>query len=267
MKYILILFFLSLNILADSLTIVPSVFYTYSNSSFGSNGNSVAGYFSFQTHTNNWLVGSYDNLSINHNEWDYNQQLIVFGNILYLEPIFIKGYFGNINGKYASKVLDYNYSDKTNFFQIETNYQMYPYYFGLSYNYLKLNGFLSREVNNYSAKFDWIPHWRILIAPYFNYTNINDERNLFGFGLKLNYLLFYDLLLKTNVFKGERAYSFDSETLTIFNQDETQNLLLSIKGEYFFTYGFSFNAAYLYTKFNDYNINYFSLGLKGFFNY
>lgn len=267
MKFILILLLIFPKIYADSLSIVPSLFYTYSKTSYDSKATSIAGYFSFQTNTNNWIVGNYDNLIINHNEWDYKQNFISAGNIYYTEPIFLNIYFGYINGSFNSKIYDYNYSDKTYFVQAETKYQNYPYYFGISYNFLNLDGFYNKKVNNITGKIDWIPHWRLSISPYFSHTDSDDGRKLFGAGLKANYLLLYDLLLKLNLFKGERAYFYDSETLTIFNQDETQKQLLSIKGEYFFTYGFSFNAAYLYTDFNGYNINYFSFGLKGFFNY
>lgn len=267
MKFVLILFLLFTKIYADSLSIVPSLYYTLSKTSYNSEGNSIAGYFSVQTNKNNWIAGGFDNLIINHNEWDYKQKYFSVGNIFYTDPFFINAYFGYVNGELNSKIYDYNYSDKIYFIQAETKFQFYPYYFGLSYNYLNLDGFYIKNNNNITAKIDWIPHWRLFISTYFSHSNSDDGRKLFGAGIKTNYLLFYDLLLKTNLFVGERAYYFDSDLLTFFNQDETQKLLISINGEYFFTSGFSFNAAFLYTKFHEYKINYYSLGIKAFFNY
>ena len=61
---------------------------------------------------------------------------------------------------------------------------------------------------------------------------------------------------------GKRAYYFDENLLTIFNQDETQKKIYSAKVELNLTKQFILPIVFQYSEFQTYNIKYFTAGIK-----
>ena len=72
----------------------------------------------------------------------------------------------------------------------------------------------------------------------------------------------YTLSLKLYGFGGERAYYYDEDLLTMFNQNETQKNLVSLRVEYDIVKELTLIGNYQYTEFQNYIIRYYVGGLK-----
>jgi hypothetical protein len=100
MKKLLILPFLillSADLLADSVYVTPSVYYTrgdYSNEGYS---DSYAAYLSIGNYKQRVLF-SFDKLRINNPEWKYDQQYFNAGGIFGFGSMYIKFNYGHVSG-------------------------------------------------------------------------------------------------------------------------------------------------------------------------
>ena len=240
----------------------PSVYYTkgsYSNSN-SSDGFSL--YTSLRVNTHDYIIGGFDNLVINNPEWEYDQKMFVLGGVKNLYPFYIKASFAHIIGDFSFIPFTYTYEDVTNIYSLDLLYNFNFFYVGASFSLLDLDGFISNVSKQYGLRFEWYPSQKFSfsVRPYF--TNLYDGRKLYSSLFKLSYTPANKLTLMLTASLGERAYFFNSDLLTIFNQNETQTGLYKAKVEYKFSDKFKIVTSFQHSKFTDFNINYFSVGIN-----
>ena len=89
-----------------------------------------------------------------------------------------------------------------------------------------------------------------------------NKRNLFSVGMKFNYLLTPGWVAKVGGSFGSRAYYYDNDLFTIYNQDETQKMMLSAGIEYWPSWRVLINLGYQHNQFDGYDVNYLIAGVK-----
>ena len=254
----------------------PSAFYTYSNYSDGGTANSVSGFTTVGLNYNIFLTAGYDRLLINHpasspqsyNGWKYDQQMLSLGGTKNIYPFYLGIFYSRITGKYNSKPAGFDYTDYLNVFDVNLLYNSNLYFFGLSGNYITLDGFFNLNIKHYSAVVKRLFGANILFSAAFIQSIISDGRNLSSVKIDLNYKISNSFSVHGSSAFGERAYFYDDQILTIFNQNETQKLDLSLGAKYFITLNFSFIINYSFTEFASslqseaYNVSYFAAGIS-----
>ncbi|MHC1736497.1 MAG: hypothetical protein AB9882_00645 [Ignavibacteriaceae bacterium] len=260
---------------ADSTYISPSFYYTYGDYSNSMSSNSFAFFNTLQISERLYLLNSYDNLNIKtpgQIGWKYNQQLILGGLYYNAYPYFIKGNYAYILGKFNfSSDGSYNYNDVSHLFNLDFIYYQNLFYYGASYNYFMANGILNadslktRRIHQLTLRWEYIvsPDLFLSIKP--NYTKVDDGRDLLSVEVKSRYLLMNRVVLTAGGFYGSRAYYFDSDLLTLFNQNYTQKYRVFGQVDFYPFDKISVSAGYQHTKFSEFSINYLIAGIKGYF--
>ncbi len=251
---------------ADSTYVSPSFYYSYGNYSNKTYSESFAFYNSIQLSKKFYLLNSYDHLIINQNEWNYLQQIFLAGISVDYFPIYLKFNYAHIKGDFDYKPFLYQYSDFNNLYNFDFIYFQNLYYFGISYTYQNQIGYKAETVNQITLRLEKIISPDLFISLKPNISLLTDGRKLYSASLKIHYLLSKNFFLKAGGFAGERAYYFDSDLLTIFNQDDTQKYQVWGQLEYKLFKNISLAASYQHTNFSSYNIDYYIAGIKSSFN-
>lgn len=123
-------------------------------------------------------------------------------------------------------------------------------------------GILQQSTNQFTGRLEWIAGPRIFLSLKPSYVKPKDGRSLTSVAGKIHYLPVNQLLLKVGGMIGKRAYYFDSDILTIFNQDETQKNLIFGQLEYSPVKQFTLILAVQHTEFETFSINYYIAGIK-----
>lgn len=242
----------------------PSVYYTHGSYSNNRSSDSFSFFGSLLYNDYDYLITGYDYLKIKSGPWDYNQHMIVTGLIQNYFPFFVKLNYAHLFGEYNYKPNNYSYRDYTNVYNAVVAYNIDLFYLGSSFTYLDLNGYYSRISKQLTINLTWLfsTEASIKLSPL--YTYVSGGRKLYSIASGINYSLNNDLSAQANISIGEKAYYFDPDLLTIFNQDETQGFSGSIKVSYKLS-GLILSPKYYFVKFNAYSINYFSVGVMYFF--
>lgn len=272
MKNTLILFlFLSSVLWADSTFVSPSFYFTYGDYSNKNFSRSLAFYNTSAITKNSFLTVHYDNLSISATDWNYLQQTFLVGSYLNFFPLGIKGTYAHLIGNYSYRPYTFTYNDYTDLYNFDLFYYKNLYYLGFSFTYLKAKGILNvsglskQKVSQVTLRFEKILSNDLFVSIKPNYSQLSDGRKLYSLSGKFHYLLSSQLLLKAGGMIGKRAYYFDSDLLTIYNQDYTQTSLYFGQLEYSVSTSIKLISSYQRTKFQNYSINYFILGIKSNF--
>lgn len=253
-------------------SVSPSIYYTSGNYSNFNSSSSVSIYSTLQINTFDFLTLGLDNLVISSKEWEYDQNMFVAGFINNLFPFFIKANYAHINGDYNYLPQQYSYTDKINIlnFGLAFNYDLF--YFGGDYSYMDLIGFKSTVSRNYELLFSWVasPDYQITLLP--THTNLGDGRKLYSATLSLSGKPFNKTHFQIDGTLGARAYYFNSSSLTMFNQDETQTKAILARIEFDASENFKLSVQYLYASFSpapfsftsvsSYSIQYLTAGVK-----
>lgn len=251
---------------SDSLSIYPSLYYT--NGSYDNNrkSNSIATYNTFTLNHKSFLTVAFDNLSINESDWKYKQQSITAGLSFNIFPITFKGNYMHIKGDFEYLPFEFPYSDFTNIYNVDATVYLNPFYTGLSYTFNNKTGLSNRQVHQLTGRIEYIPHYKFFISLKPSYSNLNDGRELYSISLRMHYLVHTNFIIKAGGFAGERAYYFDSDLLTIYNQDETQKYQFFAQLDYVPSYSIAFILSYIHTGFSSYKINYVVAGVRSYFS-
>lgn len=262
-----------------NLSISPSVFYTYGNYNKSKSSNSISAYTTLGINYFDYLSIGFDKTDlIKKNEFDYNQNLFVLGYTKSLFPYYLKLNFAYQSGKYNYKPFRFTYNDNTNVYGLGFLYYYENLYIGANYNYITLRGNKSVKVNQPNLNFVY------LLSPSYNisykllYTSLKsdlpiyedfltgessgDERNLLSHFISFNYYPSYSFYTTIEAALGKRAYYFNNDLLTFFNQDDTQNLAISAKIDYEVLTNFRTILAFNYLSLDHSKIIYYSLGVK-----
>ncbi|HKI77524.1 MAG TPA: hypothetical protein VKA26_03170 [Ignavibacteriaceae bacterium] len=261
----IICFLISINFLAkaDSLSVHPGIYYTYGNYSSDASSKAFSVYVPFVFGQRHTFLAGYDNLKIITPNWDYNQQMYNLQTILNFDPFYIKLNYDYINGDYLESNSINNYQDRTNIFNLESFIRLKLFYIGLSYVHLKMNGgILQQSTDQFTARLEYLIDPRVYLSLKPSYVKVKDGRNLASFEARINYLPLNSFLIKAGAMFGKRAYYFDSDLLTIFNQEETQDKKYFGQVEYTPVKSFTFILSYIHSGFETYSINYFVAGIK-----
>jgi len=246
---------------ADSIYFSPSLYYTGGDYSDKSSSGSYAGFLSLGNYKQRILL-SYDNLQINHSDWKYKQNYFNAGGIIGFTGFYLKLNYGHVSGTYRSlneRLTDNYHND---LYSIDAFYTDYTSYLGGSYSYQDQEGYITKDIHQAMLRYEFIPHWRVLLAAKPLYTSISDGRDLWGINLRVHYLPFDYFLVKLHGFIGERAYFFDPDLLVLYNQDETQKYLGALQLEYFLSLHLNLIGGFQHTSFGSYKINYYILGIR-----
>ncbi len=246
---------------ADSIYFSPSFWYTRGDYSDNNYSDSYAGYIAIGNFKHTLLLG-YDNLTINNKNNKYVHRYFNAGGILGFTNLYVKLIYGYAEGAYKPKINKYKFTDINNLYSFDAFYTDYTLYTGVSYSFQEQRGYVSRKVYQFMLRFEYIPHWRVLLSAKPLFTNVTDGRELFGVNGRVHYLPFDRFLIKAHGFYGERAYFYDPDLLVLFNQDETQKYLAALQLEYYFSNNFNLAAGFQHTSFGSYKINYYILGVR-----
>ena len=240
----------------------PSVFYTYGNYSDGTYSASVSGFASVGLNYKDFIVAGFDRLLINSPTWKYDQKMFTLGGTKNIYPFYLRFFYSHISGDYNSKPAGYSYTDKLNVFDINMLYNYNLYFFGLSGNYISLDGFYDLSITHFSAVIKRLLGTNILLSANFTQSVVSDGRNLSSIKIDMNFKIDNSFSLYGSGAFGQRTYYYDDQLLTIFNQNETQKLNLNLTGKYLIIPNLTFLINYTYAEFDSYNINYFTAGIK-----
>ncbi len=241
---------------------VPSAYYTLGNYSNRTSSQGYSVYSLFTIDQFDYIVAGYDMLSINDPLWKYNQQMVVAGFYKNLFPFFLSVNAAYITGNFHYKPLFYQYTDYTNIYNINAKYNIDLLFVGAFYTFSNIRGYKSLYVHQTGISLDYFINniWKIggkLIN-----SNLTDNRNLYSGIISVCFYPSALLSFKLSGMIGERAYYFNADNLTVFNQDNTQTGLYSIKTDISPINLFHIILSYQFSKFDAYSINYFSGGVK-----
>lgn len=88
------------------------------------------------------------------------------------------------------------------------------------------------------------------------------ESKLFSLNTKFIHWFNSKLSVRTEFTFGSRRYFFDNDILVFFNQYEKQHLVASFGIDYSLIDEITIFGGFLHTKFQNFRVNYFTLGLK-----
>lgn len=104
MKNFLILFFCLAGIVfSQNKSITPSYYYTSGKYSTGIQSVSNSGFLKFNLNYNDYLIGAYDNITINTYYWNYKQQMYLAGGLKNFYPFYFKLNYAYITGRFIPK--------------------------------------------------------------------------------------------------------------------------------------------------------------------
>lgn len=243
----------------------PSVFYTFGSYSTNQKSNSISFYNTLQLFDKFYLINHYDHLLIDYNEYGYKQQTFLAGGIVDLFPSFIKFNYSHYKGDFSYKPVIFNSNDFTNLYNVDLVFYEEWNYFGASYTHLNQIGSAFVSSHQVTLRLERILSKEFFISLKPNFVHLDNGKNLFSAAVKFHYAPIYDLILKVGGFAGERIFYFDSDLLTIFNQNYIHKLQIFGQVEYNPTYLFKIIAGYQHNKFADFDVDYLYAGIKANF--
>lgn len=265
----------------EVLSVTPSYYFSYGDYSNGTLARAHSLYTTVNLGNSIFPTIGYENQLLNRNvtdlatgldsSWKYRQQNFVGGLLFSDYPNYVKVYYAHLKGVMTDK-WNPSYSDYTNIYTIDYSDYNEGLSLGVSTTYLNAIGNLNANLLHHqqtiqgTARIEYTVSDNVFLSvkPSYFYSMI-DKRKLWSASIKAQYLLDERMLLKAGGIVGKRAYYFDSDLLTVFNQDDTQKQCAFVSTEVFPGDGFTLTAAFLYSEFTDYHINYYVVGVRRFF--
>ena len=248
-------------------SVTPSLYYT---SGTYSNTMTSSGYDAFTSlglTGGDYLIAGFSTMNIDSSTWKYGQKTIILGAFGNYYPFYLKANYGFVSGTYERKDVQYTYDDNIDIFNASAIYNWDLFYFGIHGSYVNGTGYKNIQSVQVGLRTDWLlsPTMSFSIDPLYSY--ISDGRKLYSIGGEFVVVPFPSFKIQASGSVGRRAYYFNPELLTIFNQDQTQSLLWGGRIEYGIWGPISLVGSYQSTKFTGYTIQYATAGIKGFFTF
>ncbi len=217
--------------------------------------------------------------------WNYKQRMALAAftysennNYYKLGYAFFKGDF-NLYSDPSYDISPFKYSDYSNLFFVDYTVYDKSWYFGGGFSYFKAKGILTldslkvQSAGQINLRVEKIISAQLFASIKPAYATLKDGRKLLSCAFKLHYQPVRALLLKAGGSVGNRAYYFDADLFTIFNQYETQKTNYFAQAEYTFLSPLTFVLSYQHTRFEPYNqtqlvpytIDYYIAGIKAKF--
>ncbi len=261
-------------------SVSPGVFYTHGKYSDSRYSHDLAAYGTVGVRSRHFLTLVYDNIFIEHDEFTFRQEMGIAALLLSRQPWAVKFDYGQIVGRFRLKNPVERLRDESQIYSAELLYWRPTFTLGVSVSSIPVTimirdddrnpsdpGGFSHDAQQTTLRGEVVlhPQWRAILRP--SHTWDKDGRRLYSTTAQLNYQPTQRLLLKISLLLGERAYYFDNDLLTIYNQNETQRELLSAKAEYELGEHAALVGEYINTRFDGYSITYTVLGLKTRFGF
>lgn len=253
----------------ESIYTAPSLFVTSGNYS-SSRSSLGTDFFLPVTFNSQYTIGAgFSAVTIKEPGWEYKQTLIPVTAGYFSYPWQGRLAYTSLSGNYDYKLLTgYNYKDKGGIISGELHYWKDYDNFGLHYAFHDYSGILNTDslkgitVQQIQARYEFVimPELYLSLRP--GASLLSDDRNLYFLAAKLHYFPMPELILRTGGFVGKRAYYFDNDTFTLFNQFPTQKSQVYIQAEYYPLLNLKLTAGFQTTQFEGYNINYIYGGVS-----
>jgi hypothetical protein len=139
---------------------------------------------------------------------------------------------------------------------------------GLTYTFenaigiFNTNSLKHQQIHQLTGRIDYIYSPSLFLSVRPNFSSLKDGRELYSLSGKITYFPIITTSIKVYGFYGERAYYFDNDLLTLFNQDETQKYQAGVQLDYYPSYYLLLSAGVQHTKFQTISINYFVAGIR-----
>lgn len=244
----------------------PSIYYTSGDYSTDQKSKEFSFYNTVQLMHELYLINHYDYLLIDANEYDYKQQTFLAGGLLDMFPYYFKFHYSHYKGEYNYTPTSFTSQDFTNLYNIDVFYYINWFYFGASYAHLNQIGSANLISNQITLRIEKILSDEFFISFKPNYTHLSDGQNLYSSAVKLHYAPLPELVFKVGGFIGKRAFYFDSDLLTIYNQNDIQKYQVSGLVDFVPISLLKFTLGYQHNKFTNFNVNYLFAGIKANFN-
>ncbi len=240
----------------------PSTYITYGSYSNNDISKSLSFYGTASFNYKDYLTVGYEGLSIDDESWTYDQRMISLSFTKNLYPFYLSASYSYLEGDYNYKPFLYKYSDFINIYSLRGTYNFGLNFLALSANYQNIIGFYDLIARNYKLSFTRLLGTKISLTAGLNNSVVSDGRNLLSYEISGSYNPFNSLYLTASISFGERAYYYNSDLLTYFNQNETQKRNYNLGISYFIINELKINGTFTSSKFKGYSINYYSLGVS-----
>ena len=248
---------------ADSLYVYPSLYYTLGKYSGGESSIAYSGYVTLAFNLKSFLTIGYEKLNLDYKTGNYPQNNLVFSFLQNFYPSYLKATYGFINGRSEPSGSQSLPKDKINVFGLEYYFFKKMFYYGIAGTYVsENNGYTNLSSLQLKLKIEYILSPSIFISLKPAFTYVSDNRNLFSASINATWNPFSTLYFKVGGVIGKRALYFDTELLTMFNQNETQSLLYSAQLDYVLFNSIRISSGILHTQFSSFNIDYYFGGIR-----
>jgi hypothetical protein len=265
-KWLLFLFLLAFannSTRGDSLYVYPSSYYTFGKYSTGERSTSISGYVTLSFNLKSFLTLGYDNLNLDYISGNYLQKNYTASFLQNSFPSYYKASYSHLRGEDNPIGSTAAATDNINLVSMEYYFFSNMFYFGIAGTYLNENNNLENlNVFQITPRIEWVLSSKLFLSLKPNYTYVSDKRSLFSIAGYVSWNASGNLYLKVGGFLGERALYFDTDLLTIYNQNVTQTQLYSVQLDYIAIKNTKLTAGYQRSKFSTYSINYFFVGLR-----
>jgi hypothetical protein len=272
MKTISLLSFISLAIFSSSfaqikITNVQPELY-YANGNYSTNTISDGFYGNVNLVINNFdlvRVG-FTKIYFDNPDWEYDQTNYSIGGVKNLYPFYIKTSFLYMKGNFDYKPFFSKYLDKLYTFAFEIDYSVNLFYLAINFAYTDFTtsstSLVSLNSKQLGLPFTYEPSNDFFISVTPTFTFLTDRESMFSTEVLLKYSPTKNITTYLSGFIGKRAYFYNHNLYTIYNQNSTQLNGANFLAEYKIFNKLSIAAGYTYTEFEDYSINYYIAGLK-----
>jgi hypothetical protein len=240
----------------------PSVYYTEGSYSNGTQATSYAGYASISRNAFDYLVTGYEMISIESSTGTYDQRMFVIGGLKNLYPFYLKLNYAGVKGTFRESGTQVTSVDGIDIVNAGLQYNLDLIILGLTYTYENVSGYKDVRCHQVGLTGIWLidPAFSVSVSPL--YTTLTDGRSLKSVSAGISLSPWQPLVVQAFGALGKRAYHFNPENLTVFNQDETQKNLWGVRGDLSIGGGVTIVGSYQLTSFVGYSIEYLTIGAR-----
>lgn len=244
--------------------IQPSGYFTYGKYSDKTISNQYSIFLGGSFGYNNYFVVGYDNIKVSNDVWKYDQENYSFGFHYWILDLKtkLKFDFVSIKGKYSDNTTNRPLSDNGTLISPEVSFGVYPFYYGIGYSAFSQKGLNKINSSQIYLRADYYPHHKFLITLIPSFHLISDNSKYLSLQTSITYFPIYELSLNSTFSVGARKFYYNPDLMVLFNQIDTQTGNYSFRVNYNFYKNFVASLIYQKSKFTNYEIDYFVIGLK-----